>query len=215
MSDVSCAYKGLARPWAEGHVINQQSEDLNFPIVCVGGSAGSLDAFTRLVSHLPADVGAAIVIVNHLRKTETSLHKILLKYTQMPVQLIKDGLVPKVNHIFVSPGKHDLLFSNRAFQLRPVSKPRGWPDIITIFLRSLTDNWNGQLIAVIVSGFDGDGTEALRGIKETGGITIAQEPETAGQSDMPESAISSGYVDFVLSPEAIAQKIIRIARNVA
>src|SRR6202030_4685336 len=93
------------------------------------------------------------------------------------------------------------------------SKPRGWPDVITVFLRSLTHNWDGKLIAVIVSGYGGDGAAALCGIKEVGGITIAQKLETARHPDMPESAIESGCIDFVLSPEGIAQEIIRIAHG--
>jgi chemotaxis response regulator CheB len=83
--------------------------------------------------------------------------------------------------------------------------------VITVFLRSLTECWNGKLIAVIVSGYDGDGSAALCGIKEVGGITIAQKPDTAVQPDMPESAIASGCIDFILSPENIAQEIVRIA----
>ena len=98
------------------------------------------------------------------------------------------------------------------FRLKPISKPRGWPDGITVFLRSLTQYWDGKLIAVIVSGFDGDGAAALCGIKEVGGITIAQKLSTASQPDMPESAIASGCIDFVLSPEEIAKEIVRIAR---
>lgn len=64
-------------------------------------------------------------------------------------------------------------------------------------------NWDGKLVAVIVSGYDGDGADALCGIKDVGGITIAQKPE---------SAIASGCIDFVLSPQKIAKKIIRIAK---
>jgi len=83
--------------------------------------------------------------------------------------------------------------------------------VITVFLRSLTDNWDGKLIAVIVSGYDGDGAAALCGIKEVGGITIAQRLDTAMQPDMPESAIATGCIDFVLAPEGIAREIARIA----
>ena len=83
--------------------------------------------------------------------------------------------------------------------------------MITVFLRSMTKHWDGKVIAVIVSGYDGDGAAALRGIKEVGGITIAQKLDTAGQPDMPESAIDSGCIDFVLSPEDIAKQIILIA----
>ena len=81
-----------------------------------------------------------------------------------------------------------------------------------MFLRSLTEYWDGKLIAVIVSGYDGDGAAALCGIKEIGGITIAQKLSTASQPDMPESAIASGCIDFVLSPEDIARKIVQVAR---
>ena len=77
-------------------------------------------------------------------------------------------------------------------------------------MRSLTDCWDGKLIAIIVSGYDGDGAVALCGIKEVGGITIAQKLNTAIQPDMPESAIDSGCIDFVLSPEDIAKKIVEI-----
>jgi chemotaxis response regulator CheB len=100
-----------------------------------------------------------------------------------------------------------------AFRLKPISKPRGWPDVITVFLRSLTKHWDGKLIAVIVSGYDGDGAAALCGIKEVGGITIAQKLDTAKQPDMPESAIESGCIDFVLSPEDIAREIVRISHT--
>jgi two-component system, chemotaxis family, protein-glutamate methylesterase/glutaminase len=184
----------------------------DFPVVCVGGSAGGLDAYTRLLRHLPADLGVAIIIVNHLRTVATLLHEILPLYTKMPVELITDGLHIRPNCVFIIPPKRDLHVLDGAFRLEPISKPRGWPDVITVFLRSLTQHWNGTLIAVIVSGYDGDGAEALCGIRDVGGVTIAQKPGTAAQQDMPESAISTGCIDFVLSPEDIAEKISEIAQ---
>ena len=185
----------------------------DFPIVCVGGSAGGLDAYIRLLKHLPDDMGVAIVIVNHLRSAATLLHEILPRYTKMPVELITERLDIRPNHVFIIPEKRDLHVLGDEFRLKPISKPRGWPDVITVFLHSLTQNWDGKLIAVIVSGYDGDGAEALCGIREAGGITIAQKPETADQPDMPKSAIASGCINFILSPEDIAKKIIRIAHT--
>jgi len=181
-----------------------------FPVVCVGGSAGGLDAYIRLLRHLPADMGVAIVIVNHLRTVATRLHEILPRYTEMPVELITERLLIKPNRVFIIPAQRDLHVLDGEFRLTPISKPRGWPDVITVFLRSLTKHWDGKLIAVIVSGFDGDGAAALCGIKEVGGITIAQKLDTAGQPEMPSSAIASGCIDFVLSPEDIAAEIARI-----
>jgi len=190
-----------------------ESSAKNFPLVCVGGSAGGLDAYTRLLRHLPADMGVGIVIVNHLRTVSTLLHEILPRYTQMPVELISERLLIQSNRVFIIPERRDLHVLDGEFRLKPISKPRGWPDVITVFLRSLTRHWDGQLIAVIVSGYDGDGAAALCGIKEVGGITIAQKLETAQQPDMPESAIASGCIDFVLSPEDIAREIVRITHD--
>ena len=178
-----------------------------FPIVCVGGSAGGLDAYIRLLDSLPDDLGVAVVIVNHITKMPTHLHEILPKYTNMPVKLITDHLAIEPNHVFIIPANRDLHVRDGEFHLEPISKPRGWPDVITVFLRSISSYWDGKLIAVIVSGFDGDGSAALCGIKDIGGITIAQKLDTAIQPAMPESAIASGCIDYVLSPENIAQQI--------
>lgn len=190
-----------------------QGAEGDFPVVCVGGSAGGLDAYIRLLTHLPSDMGVAVVIVNHLRTVATLLHEILPRYTEMPVELITEKLLIRPNHVFIIPEQRDLHVLDGEFRLKPISKPRGWPDVITVFLRSLAQHWDGKLIAVIVSGYDGDGAAALCEIKEAGGITIAQRPDTAGQPDMPGSAIASGCVDFILSPEDIAQQIIQIART--
>ncbi len=185
----------------------------NFPIVCVGGSAGGLDAYIRLLKNLPPDMGVAIVIVNHITIMPTQLHEVLPPFTTMPVELITENLLIVPNRVYIIPANRDLHVDGEVFHLKPISKPRGWPDVITVFLRSLTEFWDGKLIAVIVSGYDGDGAAALCGIKDVGGITIAQQPSTATQPDMPQSAIASGCIDFVLSPEDIAKEIMRIAGN--
>jgi chemotaxis response regulator CheB len=185
----------------------------DFPVVCVGGSAGGLDAYIRLLRHLPADMGVAIVIVNHLRSVATLLHEILPRYTKMQVELITDRLVIRPNVVFIIPSQRDLHVRDGEFRLKQISKPRGWPDVITVFLKSLTRHWDGKLIAVIVSGYDGDGAAALCAIQEEGGITIAQKPETAQQPDMPQSAIASGCIDYILAPENIAQTIVQISQE--
>lgn len=184
-----------------------------FPIVCVGGSAGGLDAYIRLLKNLPHDMGVAVVFVNHITHAPTRLHEVLRSYTQMPVVLIEEKQKVEVNTVFIIPSNRELhVDDDGQFRLEPISKKRGWSEVITVFLRSLTQCWDGKLIAVIVSGFDGDGAPALCGIREVGGITIAQKQSTAGEPEMPQSAIDTGCIDFVLSPEEIAKKIVEISR---
>ncbi|MEG3153281.1 chemotaxis protein CheB [Sphingomonas sp. RB1R13] len=182
----------------------------NFSIICVGGSAGSLDAYKQFFENLPMNLGIAIVIVNHVTRSFDKLHKILPRHTNMPVDLITDQLLIQPDHVYIIPAKRELHVFAGKFCLRPISKARGWPDVITIFLRSLAQQWDGKLIAVIVSGLDGDGAAAMGDIKRVGGITIVQTPETAEWSDMPEDAIKTGSVDFVLSARDIARKISEI-----
>ena len=191
---------------------NDDPRGEDFPIVCVGGSAGGLDAYIRLLQNLPADLGVAIVIVNHITTMPTHLHEVLPRFTAMPVELITDCLLIQKNRVYIIPANRDLHVEEDVFRLKPISKPRGWPDVITVFLRSLTRYWNGKLVAVIVSGYDGDGAAALCGIKEVGGITIAQKLSTARQPAMPESVIDTGCIDLVLSPEEIGEEIVRIAQ---
>lgn len=183
-----------------------------FPIVCVGGSAGGLDAYIRLLHNLPCDMGVAIVIVNHITIVPTQLHGVIPRFSPMPVGLITESLLIEPNHVFIIPANSDLHVGGEDFNLKTISKPRGRPDVITVFLRAPTVHWDGKLIAVIVSGYDGDGADALCSIKKVGGITIAQKLSTAKQPDMLEGSISSGCIDFILSPEDISGQIVRIAR---
>ena len=183
-----------------------------FPLVCVGGSAGSLSAFCLFLDNVPSETGCALVIVNHVRSSDQLyLPEILQSHTQMPVAVIVDGMPVQANCVYIIPGRCDLKIQAEAFRLEPVSKFYGWPDVITIFFRSVADNWKGICIAVVLSGLDSDGTAALAEIHASGGITIAQTPATANQKDMPEHAIESGCIDWVLAPEDIGRQLSHIA----
>jgi chemotaxis response regulator CheB len=184
-----------------------------FPVVCLGGADGDIKTYTSLVRLLTNDMGVAVVIVNYLEDMADKLLKTLPQCTTMPVELINERLLIETNHIFIIPKKLDLHVTDGEFRFEAASKPAGWPNVITVFLNSLAQNWDGQLIAVILSGFDGDGSNALCGIKAVGGITIAQKAENAARPDMPNSAIASGCIDTILAPEDIAKEIVRIAHD--
>lgn len=191
-----------------------ESGGKKFPVVCVGGSTGGLDAYVRILQHLPVYIGVAVVIVNHRKTITSKLQDILQRVTKLTVEQITEKLEIQPNHIYIIPGNRDLHVLDGEFRLKPISKPRGWPDVITVFMRSLAEHWNGKIIAVIVSGYSDDGAAALCYIKNVGGITIAQKPDSAEVPDMPLGAIASRCVDFILSPEDIAKVIVLFARAV-
>ena len=185
--------------------------EMSFPIVCLGGSAGGLDAYRRLIRNLPPHLGCALVVINHLRRSPTSLPEILGRATPMQVELITDGMAVVQNHIYVIPPNCELTLRDHTFRVTHISKTYGWPRVITVFLKSMAKTWTGRPIAVILSGLDSDGADALRSIKAAGGVTFVQKPETAEHPDMPLSAIDTGCVDFELTPEEIARELTRIA----
>lgn len=187
----------------------------NFPLVCIGGSAGGLDAYIRVLDRLPTDLNVAVIIVNHITIVPTILHEVLARHTRMPVDLIEEGMPIRVNRVYIIPANRDLHIASGQFQLKPISKPRGWPDVITVFFQSVIENWGGKTVAVILSGYDGDGAAAMCTIQALGGITMAQKPSTATHPDMPQSAIATGCIDFILSPEDIALEIQRISTESA
>ena len=129
----------------------------------------------------------------------------------MPVHVIRAGM-PVSPGVFIIPGDHDLTLSNGVFEIQSRSKYLGWPNVITLFLNSVAREWHGTAVAVILSGMDRDGTAALREFRAQGGITIAQQLTTAARPDMPSNAIAGGWVDLILSPEAIGDELNRIAQ---
>jgi two-component system CheB/CheR fusion protein len=184
-----------------------------FPIVGVGASAGGLEAFTQMLGALPVDTGMAFVLVQHLAPKHPSLlAEILSRTTAMPVTEVQDEPRVKPNRVYVIPPDRNMVISRGVLQLLPREEARGRYRPIDFFLRSLAKDQGQRAIGVILSGTATDGTLGLEAIKAEGGITFAQD-NTAQQSSMPQSAVASGCVDFVLPPDEIAQEIGRLARH--
>ncbi len=183
----------------------------DFPIVGVGASAGGLEAFRVLLEFLPVDTGLAFVIIQHLAAgQESMLTDILSRFTVMPVHQVEDGLQVEPNHVYVIPPGSTMTLSNGALKLNPKGKSLR---PIDDFLRSLATERKTQAIGIVLSGTGTDGTEGLKAVKAEGGITFAQNPDSAQYAGMPQSAISTETVDFVLFPEKIAKELSKIAKN--
>jgi two-component system CheB/CheR fusion protein len=185
---------------------------LSFPIVGVGASAGGLDAFRQMLSALPVDTGMGFVLVQHLSPTHASLlSEILGRTTVMPVTEVRDEPQVEPNHVYVIPPDRKMCIVGGGLRLLP-REEHGQQRPVDYFLRSLGEDQGSLAIGVVLSGTGTDGTLGLEVVKAKGGITFAQD-DSAQQGGMPRSAVASGCVDFVLSPEAIAQELGRIARH--
>lgn len=184
-----------------------------FPIICVGGAGSRIESYTDLIGNLTQDLGAAVLVINYMKNFATLLHETLPHWTAMPVELISEGRLVNPNHVYIVDEEREVHVLGGKFCLMPISKRTGWPDVVTVTLISLARHWHGRVIAVILSGYDGDGADALRLVKEVGGSTFAQEASSSEQPDMPNSAIASGYVDFILKAEDIAKEINRIIQE--
>jgi len=183
------------------------------PIVGIGASAGGLEAVTVLLNHLPIDTGFGFVLVQHLDpQHESALTHLLARATALPVTEIKQNLPVEPNHVYVIPPNASLRIQRGILTLQPRPATRTPHHPIDFFLESLAEDCQDRAIGVILSGTATDGTLGLEAIKGQGGITFAQDG-SARYDSMPRSAIASGSVDFVLSPEAIAKEITRIARH--
>src|SRR6185436_11087533 len=160
---------------------------------------------------LAAHPGAAIVVVQHLDRTHDSLlSDILKRKTSMPVAVATEGVRVQPDHVYVIPPNVTLTISGGVLKLSPRAAGREVHHPVDAFFRSLAEDCGDAAFGVVLSGGDSDGAAGVRAIKQAGGITFAQAPETARVPSMPNSAIETNCVDFVLSPEQIAQELVRL-----
>jgi two-component system CheB/CheR fusion protein len=180
-------------------------------IVGIGGSAGGLKAYEALLDAMPPKTGMAFVIIAHLMPSASSqLAQILSRHTKMPVKVALEGMSIHKNHVYIIPPDADLLIENYKFQV--VSPRTKKNNQIDLFLTSLAEAMGQNSIGIILSGYDGDGSEGCRQIKEKRGITFSQDI-TAEVNVMPLSAQATDCVDFVLPPDAIAKALFKISKN--
>src|SRR5262245_44100879 len=190
------------------------AQNRTFPVVGIRAHAGGLDAFRQSLEQLPADTGMAFVLVQHLGpKRESILAELLSKASKMSVKEVKDGMRVEPDCVYVIPRNTNMAIENGALRLSPREAQRGQHRPIDHFLRSLAVEKRDRAIGVILSGTASDGTRGLEVIKAEGGITFAQDEKTAEYDGMPRSAINAGCVDFVFSPERIAEELARLARH--
>ena len=201
----------------EGKVINSMTSEPgskdDVMVVVVGASAGGMEAFIELLSHLPTDTGMAFVFVQHLDpKHESILTELISRYTKMAVREVKDGMGIESNHVYVIPPNTTMTVEDGRLRLNTREELPRQHMVVDLCMRSLAQVRGNKAVGVILSGTGSDGTLGLAEIQGQGGVTFVQD-ETAKFNGMPQSAIAAGYVDFVLPPAEIAAELTRIARH--
>jgi len=182
-------------------------------IVGIGGSAGGLAAYQALLDALPSDTGMAFVIISHILPSASYslLADILRHHTKMAVRVASAAMPVSGNQVYVIPPNVDLRVEDDAFK---VTSPRTMNKQVDIFFKSLAASMKTRAIGVILSGYDGDGSEGCAEIKEKGGTTFAQDT-TAKVGSMPLSAQATGSIDFVLSAGEIGKELQKLAFTVS
>jgi len=183
----------------------------NFPIVGLGASAGGFDAFKEFLQAIPENSGMAFVLVQHLAPShESLLPKLLSKSTHLPVYEITDDINLAPDTVYIIPENKMLTTEDGVLKLtaRDLTSKSNMP--IDLFFKSLGEVHKSFAIGVIFSGTGFDGTQGLKRIKEEGGITYVQNPDSAAFDGMPQSAIKAGAADFILEAGEIPEHLLRI-----
>jgi len=183
-------------------------------VVGVGASAGGLDAYTRLLQHMPATPGVALVLVQHLDPShESPMVELLSRHTDMRVVQAAEGMRIEADHVYMIPPNHFLRMDEGSLHLDEAVTTRGVRLPIDYFFRSLAKDRKERAISVVLSGTGSDGAEGTRVVKAEGGMTIAEKPDQAGYDGMPLAAVATGVVDHVLPIAGMGEVITSYARH--
>ena len=185
-----------------------------FPVVGIGGSAGSIEALLTFFSNLPADSAMAYVVVVHLSpEHESMLPSVLQNKSPIPVIEVTSPMKLRPNEVYViTPGKQ-LSLCDGFVHPAEMSRERGRHVTVDLFFRTLAEAHGSHGIAIVLSGANGDGAIGLKRVKERGGLTIAQDPTEAENESMPRTSISTGMVDWILPAAEMPRKLMEFREN--
>jgi two-component system, chemotaxis family, protein-glutamate methylesterase/glutaminase len=180
-------------------------------VIVIGTSAGGLKALSAVLSQLPADIGAAIFVVQHVAADKQSLlPKLLEDISDLPVTHPTDRTIFEKGHVYVAPPDHHLLLNaDNVRVLRGPQENRFRPSIDALF-RSAARVHGSRVIGVVLTGYLDDGTVGLQAIKKRGGITVVQDPAEAEYPSMPRSALRYVKVDHSVPIAEIGALLTRL-----
>jgi two-component system, chemotaxis family, CheB/CheR fusion protein len=182
-----------------------------FHVVGIGASAGGLDALERFFDALPTDTGMAFVVIQHLSPAFKSLmDQLLRRHTELPIQLVEDGMQVEPNHVYLIPPKKEMIISDGRLLLSEREQNQELTLPIDIFFRSLARDCAERAVGIVLSGGGSDGSRGIRDIHEAGGLVIVQD-DSAQFDGMPRTARDAGVAQWVLSPSEMPGVLIQYA----
>ncbi|MDT0689862.1 CheR family methyltransferase [Salegentibacter sp. F188] len=180
----------------------------NSRIIAVGASAGGLEALQDFFRNLSEGDNNTYIVIQHLSPDYKSMMgEILSKTAKLPIEQISDRMDILPGRIYLIPPVNNLVIENDKLHLLEKPKDQKLNLPIDIFLTSLSKFKKESAIAVILSGTGSDGTRGIRAIKEKNGMVMVQDPEEAKFNGMPQSAINTGLVDYVLPVQAMGSEL--------
>jgi len=204
----------ILEPLIDMHKLSAHKDILSFTIVAVGASAGGLAALERFFLALPAVKDMAFVVVTHLPADgESALSSVLQRFTSMVVVDVSNGMTLSANHLYINPPNANMTIVDGVFTLTEPSDQREQRYPIDFFFKSLALDQHQRAVGIVFSGCGSDGSVGVRAIKESGGIVIAQLPESAEYNSMPMSAIATGVIDYILAPQDIPSQLLNAVVN--
>jgi two-component system, chemotaxis family, protein-glutamate methylesterase/glutaminase len=179
-----------------------------YDVVAIGASAGGLNALTHVLRRLPRDFPSSIVIVQHLSPAHKSwIANLLGRAVEINVEQAEHGKIMQPGTAYIAPPDEHLLVGAGEIQLAHTQRVHFSRPSIDLLFESVAGTYGSRSIGVILSGSGRDGSNGLRALREAGGITIAQTPESAEFRHMPEAAIETGCVDYVVALDEIGSTL--------
>ncbi len=186
----------------------------SFPIVGIGASAGGLQAFEDFFAHMGSETGMSFIVVTHLHPEHVSaLPELIGKCTGMEVLTVKDCMSVRQNCIYLIPPGVNLSIFNKTLHLAKLVRLHASPLPIDFFFRSLAEDQKDKALGIILSGTGTDGTLGIRAIKGESGMVIVQDIKSAKFSGMPQSAIDTGLVDYILPPHRMPKQLVKYVKG--
>ncbi|MFL5839211.1 MAG: chemotaxis protein CheB [Thermoleophilaceae bacterium] len=187
-------------------------------LVVIGASWGGLYALMDLLGALPTDFPCPIAVVQHRSHDDsdtTRLAHVLARYSALPLADADDRAAPEPGHVYLAPADYHLLVERGHFELTVDELVQHSRPSIDVLFESAANTYGPDVAGVLLTGFGRDGAAGMERIRERGGVTIAEDPETAMQPSMPKAAIDRGVVDEILPLGAIAPRLVQLSQVAA